>query len=185
MFKMDEEIKISEMLEAENINEEDFIPIIQNGINKKIRASKVGTRGGTTVIDNLLSTSTTDALSANQGRVLNNKVENLNQDGVELASTTSTTEETITIDNINNYRFVLLQISTSSTAYTRVLGANLGLVSQFKTSSSSHNWQAMNPENPSTYGGYCGYVNDTQVVMKCNSLSCRLILVRNKIKEGK
>lgn len=53
MYKMEEEIKISEMLEAENINEEDFIPIIQDGINKKISASKVGTGGGGAIGDTL------------------------------------------------------------------------------------------------------------------------------------
>ena len=117
---MDEEIKISEMLEAESIYEEDFIPIIQNGINKKISASKIETgngipTGGTTgqvltkssnednevtwkdpvetqVINNLNSSSTTSALSANQGRALNNKIALVKEEIVN--NHTYSTEET-------------------------------------------------------------------------------------------
>lgn len=37
------EIKVSEMTEAESVNDEDLIMIVQNGINKKVPASKVGT----------------------------------------------------------------------------------------------------------------------------------------------
>lgn len=39
------EIKVSEMIEAESVNEEDLIMIVQDGINKKVPASKVGTGG--------------------------------------------------------------------------------------------------------------------------------------------
>lgn len=40
------EIKISELTEAEEVNEDDLIMIIQNGVNKKVRAEKVGTGNG-------------------------------------------------------------------------------------------------------------------------------------------
>ena len=45
------EIKVSEMLEAEQVNDEDLIMIVQNGVNKKVPASKVGTgqAGGDTL----------------------------------------------------------------------------------------------------------------------------------------
>lgn len=45
------EIKVSEMLEAESVNDEDLIMIVQNGVNKKVPASKVGTgqAGGDTL----------------------------------------------------------------------------------------------------------------------------------------
>lgn len=36
-------IKVSEMTEAESVNDEDLIMIVQNGTNKKVPASKVGT----------------------------------------------------------------------------------------------------------------------------------------------
>lgn len=39
-------IKISEWIEAESVNEDDYVPIIQNGINKKVKASEIGTGGG-------------------------------------------------------------------------------------------------------------------------------------------
>ena len=43
------EIKVSEMVEAESVNDEDLIMIVQNGVNKKVLASKVGTgKGGVT-----------------------------------------------------------------------------------------------------------------------------------------
>lgn len=37
------EMKVSEMIEAEQVNDEDLIMIVQNGVNKKVPASKVGT----------------------------------------------------------------------------------------------------------------------------------------------
>lgn len=46
------EIKVSEMIEAESVNDEDLIMIVQNGVNKKVPASKVGT-GGSIVGDTL------------------------------------------------------------------------------------------------------------------------------------
>ena len=61
---MDEEVKISEMQEAENVNDNDLIMIVQNSVNKKVKLSKL--KGNeTTVENNLESTSTTNALSAN------------------------------------------------------------------------------------------------------------------------
>lgn len=39
-------IKISEWIEAESVSEDDYVPIIQNGINKKVKASQIGTGGG-------------------------------------------------------------------------------------------------------------------------------------------
>lgn len=39
-----DELKISEMEEAEQVNNEDLIMIVQNGINKKVQASKLNLR---------------------------------------------------------------------------------------------------------------------------------------------
>lgn len=36
-----EELKISEMVEAENVNEEDLVMIVQNGVNKKVKAKNI------------------------------------------------------------------------------------------------------------------------------------------------
>lgn len=35
------DVKISEMIEAESIQSEDYIPIIQNGNNKKVKVKKI------------------------------------------------------------------------------------------------------------------------------------------------
>lgn len=37
------EIKISEMIEADSVNKDDLIMIVQNGLNKKVKAEKIGT----------------------------------------------------------------------------------------------------------------------------------------------
>lgn len=39
------DVKISELIETEEINKTDYIPIVQNGITKKIQAQYVGTGG--------------------------------------------------------------------------------------------------------------------------------------------
>ncbi|MCI8641038.1 MAG: hypothetical protein HFJ59_04105 [Clostridia bacterium] len=72
---MADTIKLSEMSEAEEINEDDLLMIVQNGINKKIKAKKMG-KSSTVIEDTLESDSTTNALSANQGKLLNEKINN-------------------------------------------------------------------------------------------------------------
>ena len=74
----------------------------------------------TTVIDNLTSTSTTDALSANQGKILNDKISNL---------TTYSSQETNTgmkwIDNKDIYRKVLTAKKVLSTDLNINVGNNI------------------------------------------------------------
>lgn len=41
--------KISEMIEAEKIQDEDIIPIVQNNVNKKIKMKKLRTETHTTL----------------------------------------------------------------------------------------------------------------------------------------
>lgn len=41
--------KISEMIEAEKVQDEDIIPIVQNNINKKVKISKLKTETHTTL----------------------------------------------------------------------------------------------------------------------------------------
>ena len=43
---MSEQIKVSQLLEASSVDENDYVMIIQNGINKKVKASEIGTGGG-------------------------------------------------------------------------------------------------------------------------------------------
>lgn len=55
----------------------DFVPISRAGINYKVTAQDIADLGSTTVIDNLTSSSTTAALSANQGRSLKALIDGL------------------------------------------------------------------------------------------------------------
>lgn len=72
--------KISEFMEASQINDGDMIPILQDGDNKKIsfenlKSEILETEGVvTTIEDNLESESKTNALSARQGKMLNEKI---------------------------------------------------------------------------------------------------------------
>ena len=63
------ETKISEMIEAEKIQDEDIIPIVQNNVNKKIKMKKLRTETHTT-----LTTTTTIAENTNYTIPLNYKV---------------------------------------------------------------------------------------------------------------
>ncbi len=61
--------KISEMIEAEKIQDEDIIPIVQNNVNKKIKMKKLRTETHTT-----LTTTTPIAENTNYTIPLNYKV---------------------------------------------------------------------------------------------------------------
>ena len=61
--------KISEMIEAEKIQDEDIIPIVQNSVNKKIKMKKLRTETHTT-----LTTTTPIAENTNYTIPLNYKV---------------------------------------------------------------------------------------------------------------
>nr|DAK99457.1 MAG TPA: hypothetical protein [Caudoviricetes sp.] len=110
---MSEEIKVSEMQEAKEINDEDLLMLIQKNANKKVTIKQI--KNLFKIIDNLTSDSTTDALSANQGKILNEKITNTN---------TYSTSETNTgkkwIDGKDIYRKVieLSNIPASTTEYS-------------------------------------------------------------------
>ena len=80
----------------------------------------VDQKRGITVVDNLTSTSTTDALSAKQGKILNEKITNAN---------TYSTEEINTgmkwIDNKDIYRIVLKATKVLSTDLIINVGNNI------------------------------------------------------------
>lgn len=86
------ELKVSQMQEATSVNKDDYLMIIQDGVNRKTKAKNVGTGEKTIIEDNLESASTINALSANQGRVLNEKITELNEE-IGNRNTYSTTEE--------------------------------------------------------------------------------------------
>lgn len=81
------DIKVSEMQSTTNLNPDDLIMVVQSGSNKKATFDLFKE----IPIDNLNSTSTTDALSANQGKILNDSITNINSKITSL--TTYSTEE--------------------------------------------------------------------------------------------
>lgn len=82
---MSEEIKVSEMQEAKEINDEDLLMLIQKNANKKVTIKQI--KNLFKIIDNLTSASTIDALSANQGKILNEKITNANTYSTEEINT--------------------------------------------------------------------------------------------------
>lgn len=58
MSSMPEEIKVSEMQEAKEINDEDLLMLIQKNANKKVTIKQI--KNLFQIIDNLTSDSTTD-----------------------------------------------------------------------------------------------------------------------------
>lgn len=91
---------------------------------------------------------------------------------VKLAETTATSEQTITVDNLNNYSALVLQVSTSSNS-NQILASNIGTVEQFKSGS---DWQATFGADSNNYFISCKYVNDTTVKLRSNSSYDRAIL---------
>ena len=110
---MSEEIKVSEMQEAKEINYEDLLMLIQKNANKKVTIKQI--KNLFQIIDNLTSDSTTDALSANQGKILNEKITNAN-----IYSTSETNTGKKWIDGKDIYRKVieLSNISASTAEYS-------------------------------------------------------------------
>ena len=107
------EIKVSQMQEATNVNNDDYLMVVQNGVNKKARIENV--RNNISVVDNLESESPTDGLSANQGRILNKKItgtvlyENANGDNGSNFTLN---------DTISNYKEVKIDYVVSMGDYT-------------------------------------------------------------------
>lgn len=107
-----DELKISEMEEAEEVNNEDLIMIVQSGINKKAKVSKIGDSKTIDVVDNLESTSTTDALSAKQGNVLGKKIGILEEKAVWKKQTINLGyNETVTIPEIKEAQEIYVKAS--------------------------------------------------------------------------
>lgn len=110
---MSEEIKVSEMQEAKEINDEDLLMLIQKNANKKVTIKQI--KNLFKIIDNLTSASTIDALSAKQGKILNDKIINTN---------TYSTEEVNTgkkwIDGKDIYRRVFVATKTSDNLVIKI-----------------------------------------------------------------
>lgn len=112
------DIKVSEMQSATSLNPDDLIMVVQSGSNKKATFDLFKE----IPIDNLNSTSTTDALSANQGKVLNDKILGLNIPSVvdNLTSTSATNalsanQGKVLNDSITNTNNKITTLGTFST----------------------------------------------------------------------
>lgn len=116
-----------------------------------------------TVIDNLNSTSTTDALSANQGKVLNEKIEDKGITTEILATLTSGTRATVTVPDLSQYSLIILQAVYHSDT-NRVLASVIGTYEQFKSVAASHPWEAAFKDG-SSMDVSALYVSDTSVTL--------------------
>ena len=97
---MSEEIKVSEMQEAKEINDEDLLMLIQKNANKKVTIKQI--KNLFKIIDNLTSASTIDALSAKQGKILNEKI-----NGTVLYENNNGSRDEITLnDSVENYGII-------------------------------------------------------------------------------
>lgn len=112
------DIKVSEMQSATSLNPDDLIMVVQSGSNKKATFDLFKE----IPIDNLNSTSTTDALSANQGKILNDKILGLNIPSVvdNLTSTSTTNalsanQGKILNNSITNTNSKITNLTTYST----------------------------------------------------------------------
>ena len=90
---------------------------------------------------------------------------------VKLAETTETNEQTITVDNLNNYRTIVLQLTYVSNT-NQVLATTLGTLEQFK---SGAEWEVVYKEIE-TFNVRCKYINDTTVKLRTKSLYDRAVL---------
>lgn len=109
-----------------------------------------------TVVDNLNSSSATDALSANQGRILNG-----NGTPEVLATLSSGTSSTITVSDLSRYRYILLQCTYHSNT-NRVMGSAMGTYEQFKASTTPWNCSSGDITN---YLVTAKYNSDTSVTL--------------------
>ena len=116
------DIKVSEMQSATSLNPDDLIMVVQSSSNKKATFDLFKE----IPIDNLNSTSTTDALSANQGKILNDSITNINSKITSL--TTYSTNEVKTgetwIDGKPLYRKVF-QLGSGPNSETK--SYNIGI----------------------------------------------------------
>lgn len=82
---------------------------------------------------------------------------------VQLADTTSDTETTKTVNNLNNYRSIALQVQAVS---GQVLATTIGTLEQFKLGQS---WQAAFGKEPDNYNAHCTYLTDTSIKISSSS----------------
>ena len=113
-----------------------------------------------TVVDNLNSTSSTNALSANQGRILNEKGK-----WIELASTTATSETTKTVQDLTNFSKIALICKGAETG--QILASTIAPVEQFVASESA--WSAVYAGEANNYSVRAWRLTDTSIKIKSAS----------------
>ena len=90
---------------------------------------------------------------------------------VLLASTRSTSFVSLTVNNLNNYKCVVVAACAGSDK--RIIVTTIVPVDYFKSSNSTFTIDAVFAGSPSTYETQAYYLNDTQVYLKSkNSTYC-------------
>ena len=105
---------------------------------------------------------------------LKEKVEELQNKGkwVKLATTTSTSTQTLTVESLSKFTAIVLQVTVSNDE-NRVLQSTTGSIDQFKLNT---NWQVGFVGDSTNYFVNCSYVSDTSVNMRTNSQYDRGVL---------
>ena len=91
---------------------------------------------------------------------------------VKLATTTSTTTQTLTVESLSKFTAIALQVTVSDNE-NRVLQSTIGSIDQFKLNT---NWQVGFVGDSTNYFVNCSYVSDTSVNMRTNSQYDRGVL---------
>ena len=102
---------------------------------------------------------------------LNNEITNKGK-WVKLATTTSTTAQTLTTESLSKFTAIVLQVTVSNDE-NRVLQSTTGSIDQFKLNA---NWQVGFASDSTNYFVNCSYVSDTSVNMRTNSQYDRGVL---------
>ena len=102
---------------------------------------------------------------------LNNEITNKGK-WVKLATTTSTTTQTLTVESLSKFTAIALQVTVSDNE-NRVLQSTIGSIDQFKLNT---NWQVGFVGDSTNYFVNCSYVSDTSVNMRTNSQYDRGVL---------
>lgn len=134
-----------------------------------IDRTTTGTLTTSDVVDNLTSTSTTAPLSAKQGKVINDKVNNLKEHGYSLLidQKVTTTEQTFTTYNgrkVSDYDFIVLRMGLGSLE----VRTTLFLATSVFRATNRQFYLDCHAGNGSVYNQILvTYVSDTQIKAKC------------------
>lgn len=144
---------------------------IKDALTNKVDSSKI--------VNSLLTTAAGFALDARQGKVLDDKITELNRNSEwrKVGEYTGTASTTITL-NESDYRELLLCIgaSANSNVYYRVMQSTLIPIYAYTNTASSDGNGAHQVVYNDTYSGGLTRVSATQAKLYCKNASARTVL---------